>query len=118
MAYFKINNNDYSKYVNALNVETEHNYNAETNAAGDTVVDYINKKRVIEVGIIPLDNAAMASLKADIEQFNVSVSFLNPNTKTLETGVNCIIPNNKVEYYTIQNGKVMYKAFTLQFEEL
>lgn len=118
MAYFKINNHDYSKYVNALNVGTEHNYNAETNAAGDTVVDYINKKRVIEVGIIPLDDAVMAGLKADIEQFNVSVSFLNPNTKKLETGVNCIIPENKVEYYTIQSGKVMYKAFTLQFEEL
>ena len=118
MAYFKINNNDYSKYVNALKVGTKYKYNAETNAAGDTVIDYINKKRVIEVGIIPLEDAAMSNLKADIEQFNVSVSFLNPDTKTLENNVNCIIPSNEVEYYTIQVGKVMYKAFTLQFEEL
>lgn len=118
MAYFKINSHDYSKYVNALKVGTEHNYNAETNAAGDTVVDYINKKRIIEVGIIPLDDAAMASLKADIEQFNILISFLNPDTKKLENNVNCIIPSNEVEYYTIQVGKVRYKAFTLQFEEL
>ena len=118
MAYFKINNNDYSKYVNALKVGTNNNYNAQTNAAGDTVVDYINKKRTIEVGIIPLDDAVMANLKADIERFNVLISFLNPDTKTLEEGINCIIPSNEVEYYTIQVGNVMYKAFTLQFEEL
>lgn len=118
MAYFKINNNDYSKYVNALKVGTKNNYNAQTNAAGDTVVDFINKKRVIEVGIIALDAAAMANLKADIEQFNILVSFLNPDTETLENNVNCIIDSNEIEYYTIQVDKVMYKAFTLQFEEL
>ncbi len=118
MAYFKINNHDYSKYVNALKVGTKHKYNAETNAAGDTVVDYINKKRVFEVGIIPLDDAVMANLKADIEQFNVKVSYLNPDNKSWVTGVNCIIPSNQVEYYTIQVGKVRFKAFTLQFEEL
>lgn len=118
MAYFKINNNDYSKYVNALKVDTNNNYNAQTNAAGDTVVDYINKKRTIEVGIIPLDAAVMANLKADIEKFNVSISYRDPDTNSLATGVNCIIPNNEIEYYTIQVDKVMYKAFTLQFEEL
>lgn len=118
MAYFKINNKDFSKYVNALNIETNNNYNAETNAAGDTVVDFINKKRVIEVGIIPLDATAMASLKTEIEKFNVTISFLNPTTKTLQNNVNCIIASDAVEYYTIQVDKVMYNAFTLQFEEL
>lgn len=118
MTYFKINNIDFSKYVNALNVETVNNFNAETNAAGDTIVDYINKKRVIEVGIIPLDADAMVNLKTEIEKFNVTISFLNPNTNALENNVNCIISSNAVEYYTIQVGKVMYNAFTLQFEEL
>jgi hypothetical protein len=118
MTYFKIGDKDYSMYVNALNVSTDTNYNAQTNAAGDTVVDYINKKRSIEVGIIPLNDAVMADLQADIEAFNVSISFLNPNTKLLEENVNCIIPSNKVEYYTIQTNKVMYKALTLTFTEL
>lgn len=118
MTYFKIGNNDYSMYVNALKITTDTNYNAQTNAAGNTVVDYINKKRTIEVGIIPLDNTTMAKLKADIEQFNVSLSFLNPDTKALETGVNCIIPSNEVEYYTIQANKVMFEAVTLTFTEL
>lgn len=118
MAYFKINNKDYSNYVNELKVNRVANYNSQTNAAGNTVVEYINAKREIEVGIIPLDNDAMAALLADVEKFNVSISFLNPKTNTLEESVNCIIPSNNVEYYTIRADKVSYKAFTLKFIEL
>ena len=118
MAYFKIGNTDFTAYVNTLKVEKAHNYNAQMNAAGDTVVDKISVKRVVEVGIIPVNDTVMASLQDAIEAFNVSISFRNPKTNKLEDGVNCIIPKDKVEYYTIQAGKVMYKAFTLQFTEL
>lgn len=118
MSYFKINNIDFSKYVNELKVETDVNYSAQTNAAGDSVVDYINKKRTIEVGIIPLNAEAMADLQAAIDAFNVSISFRNPLTNELENGVNCIIPSFGVEYYTIQINRVMYKAFSLSFIEL
>lgn len=118
MAYFKIGDKDYSMYVNELNISTDTNYNSQINAAGNTVVDYINKKRVISVGIIPLDDTAMAELQEDIDAFNVSISFRNPKTKALEENVNCIIPSNEIEYYTIQVNKVMYNAFTLDFEEL
>lgn len=118
MAYFKIDNIDYSQYTNELKVGSEANYNAQTNAAGDTVVDYVNKKRVIEVGIIPLTPTYLSNLITAINKFNVSITFLNPETNSLET-INCIIPSSNVEYYTIQaNGKVMAKAFTLQFIEL
>lgn len=118
MEYFKIGDTDFSMYVNELKVDKDATYNAQTNAAGDTVVDFINHKRTIEVGIIPLDSAAMVALQNAIDTFNVSISFRNPQTGALETDVNCIIPSSGVEYYTIQNSKVMYKAFTLQFIEL
>ena len=118
MAYFKINNVDYSMYTNALKVSTDTNYNAQTNAAGNTVVDYINQKRQIEVGIIPLDDAAMANLKAAIDQFNVSIYFLNPKTKVLEENVDVIIRSNAIEYYTIQVNKVSFNGLTLTFTEL
>ncbi len=118
MAYFKIGANDYSMFVNALKIKDSANYNAQTNAAGNTVVDYINSKRIIEVGIIPLNSEVMKNLKTDIKKFNVSLSFLNPDTEQLESNVNCIIPESEVEYYTIQVDNVMYKAFTLSFEEL
>jgi hypothetical protein len=118
MAYFKIDNVDFSMYVNQLKVNKKSVYNAQTNAAGNTVVDYINAKREIEVGIIPLNDTAMQQLQTAIDAFNVSISFRNPKTNALEEGVNCIIPENGIEYYTIQADKVMYNAFTLKFIEL
>lgn len=118
MAYFKIGDTDFSKYVNSLKVKTRNNYTALNNAAGDTVVDYINAKREIEVGIIPLNATAAKGILTAINDFNVNISFLNPNTNVLESYVNCIIPENEVEYYTIQINNVKCKAFTLKFMEL
>lgn len=118
MAYFKIDGVDYSMYVNALKVNKSSVYNAQTNAAGNTVVDFINAKREIEVGIIPLNPTAMQKLQTAIDAFNVSISFRNPKTNALEEGIDCIIPENGIEYYTIQADKVMYNAFTLKFIEL
>lgn len=118
MAYFKINDIDFSMYVNSLKVSSSANYTAQTNANGNTVVDYINTKRTIEVGIIPIDAAAMVNLQNAISSFNVSLSFHNPTTNTLEENVNCIIPVNDVDFYTIQVNKVSYKGFNLTFTEL
>ena len=117
MTYFKINDVDYSMYVNQLNINRSAVYNAQTNAAGDTVVDFINSKREIEVGIIPLNDEAMANLQTAIEAFNVFISFRNPKTNELET-IECIIPEDSVEYYTIQANKVLFNAFTITFVEL
>lgn len=117
MAYFKIGKTDFSSIVNELNINNTSNYNSQTNAAGDIVVDYINTKRIIEVGIIPLDDTDMAKLQTAINDFKVMISFRNPKTNQLET-IFCIIPESGVEYYTIQANKVMYKAFKLKFIEL
>lgn len=115
--YFAINGTDYSKYVNKLKVGREHFYKSMKTAAGNTLVKYINTKRVIEVGIIPLDDAAMANLLRDVNEFQVTISYRDPLTNALEENVNVIIPNNLVEYYTIQAGNVKYKAFSLQMTE-
>lgn len=118
MAYFKIGDKDYSNIVNSLKVVKSANYNAQTNAAGDTVVDFINHKRTIEVGIIPLSDVNMAPLQARLDAFNVSISFRNPQTNELEENVNCIIPEAEIDYYTIQVNNVSYKGMTLKFTEL
>ena len=118
MEYFKIDGVDYSKYVSGLIIRKATNYNSQTNAAGDTVVDYINTKREIEVKIIPLEAADMAIILNAVEPFNVSVSFRNPLTNEIEENVNCIIPENEVEYYTIQVNKVLYNEMSLTFTEL
>ena len=118
MAYLKINGIDFSNYVNELEIENKSVYTAQTNAAGDTVVDYINRKRTIEVGIIPLDSAAMVALQTALNELVVSLSFLNPVTNTLEENIQCIIPSKNVSYYTIQAGKTLFNKFSLKFTEL
>lgn len=118
MAYFKIGSNDYSSICSGLKIQSNVLYNAQTNAAGDTVADYINTKRTIEVNIIPLNAEQMLKLQLDIKAFSVALSFLNPQTNTLEENVACIIPTNDVEYYTIQANKTMLNAMTLTFNEL
>lgn len=117
MAYFMINDADYSAYVSGLKVSKAATYKAQTNAAGDTVVDYINSKRTIEVEIIPLSDKTMLALQLALAEFSMNISFRNPATNALET-IQVIIPSTQIEYYTIQADKVMYKAVKLSFTEL
>lgn len=117
MSYIKINENDYSAYCNALNIKSKVAYSAQTNAAGNSVVDYINTKHEIEVGIIPVNDAVMIHLQLDLAKFGVDLTYRNPATNELTT-IKCIIPDNGIEYYTIQAGKVLYNAVKLKFIEL
>jgi hypothetical protein len=118
LEYLKINNTDYSGVVKELKIATNANYTSQTNAAGNTVVDYINSKRVITVGFIPMSETKLLPLLADIDAFNVSLSFRNPRTNAIENNVECIAAKNTIEYYTIQQGNVSYKAFSIDFTEL
>lgn len=117
MTYFKINNQDFSMYVNKLKVAKNHLFKSMTNAAGNTLIKYVNSKRIIEVGIIPLDAATMVALQNAIKELKITISFLNPETNALDT-VNCMLSEQLTEYYTIQDSKVQFKAFALTFTEL
>lgn len=117
MAYLKINDTDISMYVSGLKVSRAANYTSQTNAAGNTVVDYINTKRTIEVTVIPLDDAAMKTVAALIEGMSVSVTYREPQTGELVT-IAAIIPAKEIEYYTIQANRVSYNAMELTFIEL
>ena len=117
MAYFKINGVDFSQYVNKLNIQTNHIYNARTNASGNTSVKLINSKKIINVGIIPLDAAVNKDLVEVLNTFRMTVEFLDPETNELKEA-DCIIPKNAIDYYTIQADKVQVKAYTLTFEQL
>jgi hypothetical protein len=117
MAYFKINGIDFSQYVNKLNIQTNHIYNARTNASGNTSVKLINSKKIITVGIIPLNADVNKDLVEILNTFRMTVDFLDPATGELGSA-DCIIPKNSIDYYTIQADKVQTKAYTLTFEEL
>lgn len=117
MAYFKLNGVDFSQYVNKLTVQTNHIYNARTNASGNTSVKLINSKKVITVGIIPLDAAANSRLVSILNTFKMTVEFRDPETNNLESA-SCILPKNAIDYYTVQADRVQVKAYVLTFEEL
>jgi len=117
MDYFKINGVDYSDCVCGLEVSRNAIYNSQTNCMGDTVVDYINSKREIDVDIISLDNNKTSEILNQINNVVVSITFLDPITKTMEEAT-CLIPKTKIKYYTIQQDNVRIDSFSLGFEEL
>lgn len=118
MSFLTINNKDVSNLVSSLKVAKAYKYNSQTNAAGNTVVDLINVKRTIEVGFITTTAAEMQELLNTIDTFGIVFSFRNPNTNQLEENINGIIPNSDIEYYTIQQNNVLYKAMKIKIIEL
>ena len=119
MAYLKINNVDYSQYVNKLSVTTKQKYTARESANGDLLVKYITAKRNINVGLCPLDASKASTVIASISgsaSMNVKVDFLDPSTNSLSTAY-CIIPTNTVEYQYINNNGTLLKAISFTAEE-
>lgn len=119
MAYLKINDVDFSAFVNKLLIDTKQKYVSRENASGNLLVKYVATKHNIQVGIIPL-NSVMLSVLMNLvngrDSMDVKVEFLNPATGALTTA-KCILPVHSVEYYTIRAGNTMTKAFNLTFEE-
>lgn len=116
MAYLKINTVDFSQYVNSLEVNTVHNSKTRTNAAGNMNVKYINTKKVITAGIIPLSAEASKALIQELNKFQVEVEYLEPETGTLKT-IQCVVPDNKIKYYRITADKTMLDTYTVTFTQ-
>lgn len=117
MAYIKINGVDFSPYVNKLKVGVKWNYKARTNASGNTTAKPINRKYILEIGIIPLNADVNYNLEQEINKFYATVEFLDPETKTIKS-INTIIPQHSKDYYTIQADNVRLNAYMLALEEL
>ena len=119
MAYFKINNVDFSSLVSGLKVgyETLVSDSSGRNAAGDTFIDVINKKIKLYVTLRHTTSAEMKSFLDAVENYIVDVTFLNPTTNSLTT-INCYIGTPEPEYYTINPKGTVYKPLTLNFIEL
>ncbi len=117
MAYLKINNVDFSPYVNKLKVGTKHKYKGRENSNGDLRVEKRSTKYIIEAGIIPLSDTANKRLLDEVNKFKVNVTFLNPATNSLQT-VQCYIPEHAQDYYTVRAGNTMLNAYSLTFTQL
>lgn len=117
--YFKIGNTDFSGYVSGLKVGFEVLVSSDSgrNANGDTVIDVINRKRKVYVNFRYMTDLEMNSLLAAIEDYVVSVSFLDPKTKKLST-IQAYIGTPEPELYTVQSDRIIYKPMSLNFIEL
>lgn len=116
MEYLKINNVDFSPYVSSLEVGTTHKSKTRTSAAGNMNVKYINTKKVLKAGIIPLDTSTNQSLLKELNKFQVTVEYLEPETNTIQT-IECIVPDNSIKYYTIRADKVSLQTYTVTFTQ-
>lgn len=119
MIYFKINNTDFSHLVSSLKVgyETLVSDNSGRNAAGNTVIDIINRKIKVYVGFRPMLDNYMNSLLTAIKDYVVNISYLDPETKTLKT-IQCYTGTPEPEYFTIQDNRKVFKQMSLNFIEL
>lgn len=119
MTYFKVNNEDLSSLVSGLKIgyETLVSDNSGRNAAGNTVIDIINLKRKAYVSFRHMDNTEMRKLLAAIDDYVVTVEFLDPKTNAL-VSMTAYTGTPEPEYYTIQSKTVIYKPMELNFIEL
>lgn len=118
MAYLKINGQDFSGLVSGLKVgfETLVSDNSGRNAAGNTVIDVINKKIKVYVTLRHTTEAELRGFLGAISGYVVEVSFLNPQTNSLKT-ITAYTGTPEPEYYTISD-KTIYKPMSLNFIEL
>lgn len=119
MTYFTINGKDFSHLVKGLKVgyETLVSEDSGRNAAGDTVLDIINRKVKLYVTFRPMDGSDMSSLLSEIGPYVVSVGYRDSKTNTIQT-VTCYHGTPEPEYYWILNNKVLYKEFSFNFIEM
>lgn len=120
MTYFKIGDTDFSNLVSSLKCGFEVLLSEDSgrNASGDNVVDIVNRKDKIYVTTRPMNEDEMASFLTAVQPFVVYISYMNPRTKTIKSNVRCYIGTPEPEFYTIQNGKILYKPLQLNFIEM
>jgi hypothetical protein len=116
--YFKINDKDFSHLVSGLKIgyETLVSDSSGRNAAGDTVIDIINRKKKVYITLRHTTEEEMEEFLAAIDDYVVNVSFLNPRTKELTT-INTYSGTPEPEYYTIST-RTIYKPMNINFIEL
>jgi hypothetical protein len=117
--YFKIGDKDFSSLVSSLKVGKETLVSDESgrNANGDMVIDIVNKKRKVYVGLRHTTAEEMAEFLAATESYVVNATFLDPHTRQMHT-IRAYIGTPEPEYYTIQPGHVLCKPMNLNFIEL
>lgn len=115
----KINGTDVTKYVKGLKVgmETLVADNSGRNAAGNTVLDVVNKKVKLYVSFRPMFATDMSTLLNTFKDYIIPVTYRDPRTNTLKT-ITCYTGTPEPDYYWVLDDQVLYNAFDLNFIEM
>lgn len=118
MSNLIINGKDMTDLVKGLKIgyETLVSEDSGRNAAGDTVIDVVNRKVKLYVSFRPMDGSEMSSLLSAIAPYVISVQYRDSKTNALNT-IQCYHGTPEPEYYTTA-GRVLYKEMNLNFIEL
>lgn len=119
MAYFKINGRDFSSLVSGLKngYETLVSDNSGRNAAGNTVIDVINRKVKVYVTLRHTTDEEMQGFLNALADYVINVSYRDSKTGNLKT-ITAYHGTPEPEYYTIQADTVIYKPMSINFIEL
>ena len=115
----QINGIDVSDRVSSLKIgyETLVSSDSGRNAAGDTVIDVINKKYKLYVTFRHTTAIEMDELLNTIRNYVVTVEFQNPFDNAITT-ITAYTGTPEPEYYTKQANLTIYKPMNLNFIEL
>jgi hypothetical protein len=117
--YFAINGTDFSDLVSTLKIgyETLVSSDSGRNAAGNTIIDIVNKKIKVYTGLKYTTQSEMKRFLSAINDYVVQVSFRDPKSGNMKT-ITAYTGTPEPEYYTIQDGYVLCKPMDLNFIEL
>lgn len=119
MSVLIINGYDATDLVKGLRIgyETLVSEDSGRNAAGDTVIDIVNRKVKLYVNFRPMDGDEMAALLSSISDYVVNVTYRDSKLNTMKT-ITCYTGTPEPDYYSLANGRVIYKEFGFNFIEL
>lgn len=117
MAYFKIGDTDFSSITSGLTVSYKHKFKERENALGNKTIDYITRKRIVSVEIIPITISQMNTLLGLLSSFSLSISVQEPGASALST-LTARVDDYNISYYRIAGDKTLYNKISLTFQEL
>lgn len=117
MSYFEIDGVNFSQLISTMKIGYKTLTTDSTNASGSIVVDVINKKVSIEVGLRHTTDDEMKVFLSAIDDYVCEISYRDSKTGIKKT-INAKVSAPEPEYYTIQDGFIIYKPMSVSFEEL
>lgn len=87
------------------------------NAAGDAIINIINRKTKLNCVFIPMTDAQMAALLGLVESFVFNVNYWDVKTQSQITK-QMYIGTPSADFYTNRNNQGLFNDFSLNFIEV